>query len=250
MTRKPYLSMTATGNVESTCMIRKITPTFLFLALLLVLVPGAWATESRPLPRNSVEDSMVRMLADLREQREAVSHDVNVAYRLIDEALERYVDFPLVAQLALGKYWRSATPEQQRVFTDEFRIMLVRFYSRALMAYVAEKGVPDENIVNFLPDRNDPKEDYATVRTVVTQPGGATIPVDYSLRFRNDIWRVYDIKVEGISIVTSYRNNFAPEAQRNGVQGVIDQLIQRNRQAAESSGLAENAPMSLATGTR
>jgi phospholipid transport system substrate-binding protein len=172
------------------------------------------------------------VLAELEQEREAITRDPTVAYAMIERGIEQYIDFPIVARLALGKHWRQATPEQQATFTQEFRTMLVRFYGKALMSFIAERGLPGPEAFRVLPERGEPGAKYATIRSQILRPDAAPVPVDYSLRRVDDDWKIYDVAVEGISVVTSYRSNFSQEIATRGLDAVIDGLAERNRQAA------------------
>lgn len=227
------------------------------VALLWVLAGVAHATAAQPgsgvpTPTEAVQSTIDRILTDLRAQSAELSKDATAAYRLIDTAVDQYIDFPLVARLVLAKHWRQATAEQQAVFTQEFRTALVRFYSRALVTYIAEKGVPERGLFEILPERNNPDEKYANVRTLVRQPNGNQIPVDYSLRLSEGRWLIYDVKVEGISVVKSYQSTLAQEIAGKGLQGMIDDLAARNRQALEAGiEVADgNAPAIASLGNR
>lgn len=208
------------------------------LLMLLSLCILSWPVGAQDDPRAVVETTAERILEELQAEKDAVAADVRAAYVLIDRAVDRYIDFPLVARLVLGKHWRTATAEQQAAFTREFRALLVRFYAKALVEYIAENGVPGREIFEILPVRTEPEARYATVRTLIRRPDGGTVPVDYSLRRGPDGWRIYDVKVEGISVVTSYRNSFGQEIAARGLQAVIDELARRNREAGKAMSMA------------
>lgn len=127
-----------------------------------------------------------------------------------------------MSKLALGKNWRKANEDQQDRFVDAFKTMLIRTYSKSLTEYAGQE-------IKFLPYRQ-PEEGKRTVKvqTVISQDSGPEIPIDYSLRIKDDIWKVYDIKIDGISLVTNYRNTFAADINRVGIEGLIEQLLAKS----------------------
>src|SRR5436190_13271404 len=123
-------------------------------------------------------------------------------------------DFARMTALAMGKSWRTATPEQQKRITDEFRALLVRTYSGALNNYRNET-------IEYKPLRMSPADTDVTVRTVVVRATGSPIPIDYSMTKTPDGWKCYDVIVGGVSLVTNYRDEFNDQVQRGGVDGLI-----------------------------
>ena len=134
-------------------------------------------------------------------------------------------DFARMTALALGKNWRSATPEQQKRVTDEFRALLVRTYSGALNQYRNET-------IDFKPLRMNAGDSDVMVRTAVLRPGGAPIQIDYSMEKVADAWKCYDIVVGGVSLVTNYRDEFSEQVKNGGMDGLIKTLADRNRGVA------------------
>lgn len=185
-------------------------------------------------PDQTVHDGIVQMLAELRANEETLSTDPEAAMALIDRETDKTFDFDLVARLAMGKYWRDATPEQQETFTREFRIMLARFYGKALTRGLAEHGVPANDSFTVLPTNEKPDAKYATVRVRIKRNDGSLLSLEYGMRRNDDGWKVYDVKVEGISVVMSYRNNLAQEINAKGIDGLLAELIEKNQQKTES----------------
>ena len=134
-------------------------------------------------------------------------------------------DFTRMTALAMGKSWRSATPEQQKRVTDEFRALLVRTYSGALNNYRNET-------IEYKPLRMSPADTDVTVRTVVVRATGSPIPIDYSMTKTPDGWKCYDVIVGGVSLVTNYRDEFNDQVQKGGVDGLIKTLSERNKGVA------------------
>ena len=127
-----------------------------------------------------------------------------------------------MSKLALGKNWRKASPEQRERFIEEFRLLLVRTYTTAMLEY------SDEEIV-FLTFRDDLAKKKVKVRMEILQAGGPSIPMALSMYLnKQDAWKVYDVKIDGISLVTNYRSTFATEIRKGGVALLIDNLAARN----------------------
>ena len=125
----------------------------------------------------------------------------------------------------MGKNWRSATPEQQKRVTDEFRALLVRTYSSALNNYRNET-------IDYKPLRMNAGDTEVTVRTLVQRASGAPIQIDYSMEKKADGWKCYDVIVGGVSLVTNYRDEFNDQVKNGGVDGLIKTLADRNRGVA------------------
>ena len=134
-------------------------------------------------------------------------------------------DFTRMTALAMGKNWRTATPEQQKRVTDEFRALLVRTYSGALNNYRNET-------IDYKPLRMNPADTDVTVRTVVVRATGSPIQIDYSMEKMADSWKCYDVIVGGVSLVTNYRDEFNNQVKAGGVDGLIKTLADRNKGVA------------------
>ena len=189
------------------------------LLLLAGLINGnALAVES---PQQVVEDVTNRMTQALQQNHQALRADPSKIYGLVNQiALPRF-DFELISQWVLGKYWREATPEQRRQFSDEFRTLLVRSYAGALLEYSGEK-------ITFPPGKATVNADDATVHASVQPKSGSPIDISYSLRLRNGAWKVYDVAVNGVSLVINYRSTFANQIRNSGMDAVIRDLKERN----------------------
>jgi phospholipid transport system substrate-binding protein len=134
-------------------------------------------------------------------------------------------DFTRMTELAMGRNWPAATPEQQKRVTDEFRALLVRTYSKSLNNYKNET-------IDYKPLRMNAGDTDVTVRTVVQRASGPPIQIDYSMVKRPDGWKCYDVIVGGVSLVTNYRDEFNDQIKTGGVDGLIKTLADRNRGVA------------------
>jgi phospholipid transport system substrate-binding protein len=137
-----------------------------------------------------------------------------------------YIDFDEATRLAVGRAWAQATPEQKKKLVSEFRNMLVRTYSNAIEAYQGQT-------LKVLPSRGGKSDgkDEATVRTQFVRAGGQPLPIEFQMRKSEKGWKVFDISVEGISLVLTYRSEFDQVVKQEGVDGLIKRLTQKNTPA-------------------
>lgn len=171
-------------------------------------------------PQELVRDTSSRMLAALRDERQVIAENPGRLYELVADIVLPYFDFERMSQWVLGKNWRQATPEQRARFVEQFRKLLVRTYGNALSDYADEKII-------YLPFNDAGNERKVTVRTEIEQ-GGSTIPIFYSMYNSKQGWKVYDVAISGVSLVTNYRSTFTSIIRNEGMDNLIDQLIERN----------------------
>lgn len=194
--------------------------------LLALLFAAFWLL---PLARASAEapDALVRRLSTemidrIKADRDLQSGDFKKISDLVDATVMPHVDFQRMTALAVGRNWRSASPEQQKLLMTEFRVLLLRTYSGAL------SSVKDQS-VRMKPLRADPADTEVVVRSEVVQPRGEPIQLDYRLQKSGDTWRIYDVNVLGVWLVETYRNQFAQEVSARGIDGLIKSLTDKNR---------------------
>ncbi|MGO8828965.1 MAG: phospholipid-binding protein MlaC [Steroidobacteraceae bacterium] len=182
--------------------------------------PAATAPSAAPSslgPQELVEDSAKRMLAELDAHRDMYAKDPAKLDSLVANVLLPNFDSEYAARLVLGQTWRTATPEQRKRFVDGFYHSLLRNYGNALLNFTADRFV-------ILPYRGDPSDTSATVRTEVKKSSGEKVPVNFSLRKTDTGWKAWDVVIEGISYVKSFRTDFATEIQQKGLDEVIARL--------------------------
>jgi phospholipid transport system substrate-binding protein len=148
---------------------------------------------------------------------------------LVEEKILPHFDFTRMTALAMGLNWRKATAEQKAQLTDQFRTLLVRTYSTALTKY-------RDQTIEYRPLRAQPGDTDVTVRSLIMQPGAEAITIDYSMEKTSASWKVYDVTVAGISLVTTYRDAFTQEVRKAGVDGLIKRLADKNRQLETKGG--------------
>ena len=187
---------------------------------LLMLVSGALWAAAKP-PQEVIQDTSARMLSALRQNYAALKQDSSQIYGLVDKIVLPNFDFELMSRWVLGRAWQQASPEQRRRFTDEFRTLLVRTYAKALLEYANEE-------VRVLPHPGAAEGNDTTVKTEVRLKAGQPIQINYSMHLGNDAWKVYDVTVDGVSLVTNYRGTFATQIRDSGLDAVIADLRQRN----------------------
>lgn len=172
------------------------------------------------------ETVTAEVLAILRADREIQDGNVRKAAALIETKILPHFNFPTITRLAMGKHWARATPEQREALTSEFRTLLVRTYTAALTLY-------RDQTIDYLPLKLTPRDTDVVVKSVVREARGEPISVDYRMEKTESGWKVYDVRIAGISFVENYRSAFSAEIQRGGIDGLIKALAQKNRALAE-----------------
>ncbi len=199
----------------------------LMAVFLLLIASAAHASDIQP--DQLIKDTSEKVLSALEQNREKYKEQPEAIHSLVNDIILPHLDFRAMSKLALGKNWRKANDEQQQRFVEAFKTMLIRTYSKSLTEYAGQE-------IRFLPYR-PPAEGKRTVKvqTVISQNNGPDIPIDYSLRIKDDIWKVYDIKIDGISLVTNYRNSFAADINRVGIDGLIEKLLAKSSDKQEKA---------------
>lgn len=206
--------------------IKMMTKIMLALAALLMSFgPVSASTEEMPAPQALVKQASDDMLKALKDHKAELEAEPEKIYGLVEDILMPHFDFEKMSKLALGKNWRVADEDQRVRFIEEFRLLLIRTYSTAMLEYSDEE-------IRMLPFRDDLARKRVTVPMEVVQPAGPAIPMALSLyQTKQDDWKVYDVKIDGISLVTNYRSSFANEIRNGGMDKLIDDLAQRNAKA-------------------
>ncbi|HEX5636628.1 MAG TPA: ABC transporter substrate-binding protein [Gammaproteobacteria bacterium] len=178
-------------------------------------------------PDELVKQTSEKVLSTLEKNKALYDKEPDRIYQLVDDIILPHLDFVAMSKLALGKNWNQATPDQQTRFTEAFKSMLIRTYSKSLTEYAGQK-------IEYLPYRPaDASKMTTEVSSRILQANGPAIPIDYRLRFKDDAWKVFDITIDGISLVTNYRNSFAGDIRAVGMDGLIDKL---NAKLADKAG--------------
>lgn len=174
-------------------------------------------------PQALVKASSDKMMQSLKDNKLQLEADPDLIYGIVADVLMPHFDFNKMAKLALGKNWRGLTDPQKLRFTAEFRLLLIRTYATAMLEYTDEE-------IRFLPFRDDVERKRVQVATEIIQKGGGpVIPMTLALyQNKSDEWKVYDVKIDGISLVTNYRSTFATEIRNDGVDKLIERLASKN----------------------
>lgn len=191
----------------------------IFGLFLLVALPAMAVTGPEQLVRQTVED----VVAELKQNMGTFKSDPQSVYQMVDELVLPHFDFAAMTDLALGSYKDEVSTEQKPEIVSEFRQLLVRTYSSALFEYT------DQELI-FLPMEGAESEGEVTVRIEIEQAGGFPIPINYTLRLGDEGWKVFDVSVDEVSLVTNYRSSFARAIKKNGVDGLIKTLQERNQE--------------------
>ena len=177
-------------------------------------------------PDQLVQKLTEEVLAAIKSDKQLAAGDKQKALKLAEEKVLPYIDFEEATRLAVGRAWSQATPEQRKKLVEEFRNMLVRTYSNAIESYQGQT-------LKVMPSRvgKGDGKDEATVRAQFVRAGGKPLPIEFQMRNDGKSWKVYDIAVEGISLVLTYRSEFDAVVKQEGVDGLIKRLTQKNNPA-------------------
>jgi len=202
---------------------------FSLLALMLGLNTGPALAADMP-PDVLARTTTQEVLAILKQDKDIQSGNQSRVYQLVEAKILPNFDFNRMTQLAVGKHWPRATAKQKQELVTEFRNLLVRTYSSSLTAFTNQT-------VEFKPLAMKPDETDVTVRSEIRQPGGQPIPIDYSMYKTAFGWKVYDVAIDGVSLVTNCRASFSSTIRQNGIDGLIKTLA-----AQSERGTSKPAP--------
>ena len=189
------------------------------LMFMLALMPVAALAQETP-------DALVKRIADevltvIRADKDVAAGNQQKVVALAEQKVLPHFDFTRMTRLAVGRNWSQANDAQKEALTKEFRTMLVRTYSSSLTAY-------KNQTIEVKPTKMSPSDNETTVRTQVIQQGGPPIPIDYAMEKADTGWKVYDVVIDGASLVTTYRGSFNEQIQKTGIDGLIQTLRERN----------------------
>jgi phospholipid transport system substrate-binding protein len=193
----------------------------LFVAILAAAFSLNAAATGNTSPQELVKTTTDRVLGRLADDREAIENSPDRLFEIVDEIIIPHFDFERMSRRVLGKAWKRASPEQQSQFVKEFRTLLVHTYATALKIYSDER-------IEYLPPREKEGGKETTIRTQIIQSGSPPVPINYRMYRRDDGWKVFDITIDGVSLVINYRSTFKSEIRKNGVDGLIARLAKHN----------------------
>jgi phospholipid transport system substrate-binding protein len=192
----------------------------------LLSLMAAYAFAASDVPPDALARSVTdEVLAIVRADKDLQTGNQHKVAQLVEAKVLPHFNFERMTQLAVGRNWRQANPEQQKALIDEFRMLLVRTYTAAFSQYRNQS-------VDYRPLHMAAGDTDVVVRSLIKQPSGQPVGIDYNMEKLGAAWKVYDVKIEGISLVENYRNTFNSEIQKSGVDGLIKALSDKNRALA------------------
>jgi phospholipid transport system substrate-binding protein len=194
-------------------------------AILWVVIAGGLLTGSMSVAADSGATALVkrtseRMISALESQRSAIERNPSKINALVDRIVVPQFDFNKITKAAVGKHWNKATPAQQRALTQGFQEVLVRTYAKALLNYSGQE-------IRYLPEKPGAKS-TVVVPTEVREAGAQPIPIDYRLYRKGGSWKVFDVKIDNVSLVSNYRSSFNSQIRRDGIDGLIKRIDEMN----------------------
>lgn len=207
----------------------KTTYIGLALAACLSIVSIPVSADNLLPPQQIIEDVSATLQQKLKDK--AFTNDFVRVTQFVNGVISPHTDFDKIAPMVLGKHWKTASADEQQRFKQEFQMLIVRTYSRAFVEY-------NDWTMRFMPlDMASSEAAKVVVKTEILQPGLQPIDVNYRMLLTKNEWKVYDIIIEGVSLVTNYRTTFNDEIQKNGtLSSVIDSLAKRNAEALVAKG--------------
>ncbi|MCB1787830.1 MAG: ABC transporter substrate-binding protein [Chromatiaceae bacterium] len=197
----------------------------------LILLTGLsvlWSAASAAIenPQVMLRATADKVLAELSERKAELEANPSRIYPLVENTVLPHFDFRSMSQSALGRFWRDASEAQKDGLTREFRELLVRTYATALLGYTGQT-------IEYLPVQYSQGDTTVLIPTRIASSGAPPVPINYRLKLADgtDRWLVYDVVIDGVSLITNYRSQFAAEVRRNGIDGLIEALANKNRSA-------------------
>ena len=202
---------------------RKLCILAIFLLPALSLTSPAQAIDK---PEDVILGTVDSVIARINAEREMLDAQPDTVYDLINDLIIPVFDFNNMSRWILGKYWKEASEEQRATFTGEFKALLVRTYAKAVLGFTNER-------VNYLETLTGSKPNIVMVKTEIVSDGGVT-PVNYTMHISDGSWKVVNVAFEGISLVETYRKSFASEIRNNGLETLLQKLVDKNEKLEQS----------------
>lgn len=187
------------------------------------------AVMAQDAPDALVQQVTEEVLEVVRKDKDIQNGNTQKVIELVERKVLPHFNFSRMTALAVGKDWRKASPQQQQQLTHEFKTLLLRTYSNALTGYRNQKIV-------YKPFKMNAGDTEVLVRTEVLQPGSKPVQLDYSLEKQDSGWKVFDVVVAGISLVTNYRDQFGQEVRAGGIDGLISAIATKNKSLESAQG--------------
>ncbi len=178
-------------------------------------------------PEAVVKETANGVINRIESQRSVLETNPEQIYELVNELVIPHFDFISMSKWVLGRNWKTASKSQRSEFIEQFKTLLVRTYARALLEYSGQE-------IKYFPVEQNSKSNLAVVKTELTSSGAQPFPVAYRMHQKNEEWKVVDVAVDGVSLVSTYRGSFATQIKKNGFDSLIKQLTDKNAKLASS----------------
>jgi len=205
---------------------------FIFIfSLLFISNSLAAANPSTQPPDEMLKAATQKMLHSINDNRAEIQNSPDKLKSLVEEIILPHLDFITASKMVMGKYWRRAEKQQKIKFIRQFRLLLLRFYSSALSEYLSgnDKAI-NENLIRYFPIALKEGDKSLTIRAEIQVESGQPIPMRYRMHLTKKGWKIYDVSVEGISMITTYKNNFATQFKTQGIDAMIATLEEKNKE--------------------
>ena len=211
------------------CHKQQKSPFIWITSVFMLLVTNSCFANAATPPDDVLKTVADKMISQLNTQRAELKGKPDKVQALVENVLLPNIDVINGSKLVLGKYWQTANREQKIGFIKQFRTLLLRFYSSALADYLNNNNEPlDRNMIEFLPTHLETGRDEITVRSIIHPKKGEPVPVNYHMHLTRRGWMVYDVSIEGVSVITTYKTSFANEIRQDGIDKLIASLEERN----------------------
>ena len=204
---------------------------FMFIFSLL-FISNSLATANPDIqpPDEMLKAATQKMLRSINDNRTEIKNSPDKLKSLVEEIILPHLDFIAASKMVMGKYWRRAEKQQKIKFIRQFRLLLLRFYSSALSEYLDGRDkVLNENLIRYFPIVLKEGDTSLTIRAEIQVESGQPIPMRYRMHLTRKGWKIYDVSVEGISMITTYKNNFATQFKTEGIDAMIASLEEKNK---------------------
>ena len=189
-----------------------------FLLILCFMIGVAKAVAS---PDDVVKVTADGVISHIENNRSVLEKNPGKIYEMVDQLIIPRFDFISMSKWVLGKHWKQASEVQRSEFITQFKALLVRTYARALLEYSGQE-------IKYFPSEQNPKSNIAVVKTELTSASNTHLPILYRMHQKNEEWKVVDVSVDGVSLVTTYRGSFATQIKKNGFDSLLNELSKKN----------------------
>ena len=193
------------------------------LSLLLVAF-SSLALAQEVAPDVLVKSITTEVIGIIKQDKDIQAGNPKKIADVVEKRILPHFSFARMTQIAVAVNWRRATPEQQKALTEEFKTLLVRTYSNALSLY-------RDQVIDFKPLHMKPGDTEVTIKSDIKQKGAQPVTLDYDMEKTPSGWKVFDVKVSGVSLITNYREDFSAQVRESGIDGLIKVLVSKNRGA-------------------